>query len=59
MLIETDNNKISFYRDWIFDELVSIHIDCNEFMVKPIEEVSDEWCINEEGVDVKRTVIEL
>lgn len=59
VLIETDKSKISFYRNWIFDEWINISVEKDDFLLQPIEEVADDWWVTEQGVEVTRTIIEL
>ena len=59
LVIHTNCNVYSFYRDWIFGETIMIAVSKNEMMVPEINEVKNDWAENKDEVDIIRNTIAL
>lgn len=57
LIIRTRDNVYSFYKDWMYSEVINIAVDRNKETVYEVEKVKYDW--SDRGVDpttVKRTV---
>ena len=57
LIIRTKDNVYSFYKDWMYSEVINIAVDRNYETVYDIEKVEYDW--SDRGVEpttVKRTV---
>lgn len=57
LIIRTRDNVYSFYKDWMYSEVINIAVDRNDEIVYDVEKVKYEW--SDSGVDpttVKRTI---
>lgn len=57
LIIRTRDNVYSFYKDWMYSEVINIAVDRNNETVYDVEKVKYEW--SDSGVDpttIKRTI---